>query len=67
MNAKEIRAKAEAARKRMKSKVGRPTVGQAISIKLTVEQRDWLDSQIGPYNSRAAVVRAVIHKAMVGG
>lgn len=47
--------------------IGRPRVGQAISITLTETQLEWIDTQLLPGGSRAAFIRAVIHAAMVRG
>jgi len=50
--------------KSVKPKVGRPRVGQPISITLTDAQREWVDAQIPPGGTRTQVMRAIVHAAM---
>lgn len=48
-----------------KTVMGRPRVGEAISITLTKAQLQWIDTQLLPGASRAAFIRALIHNAMI--
>lgn len=48
-----------------KTVMGRPRVGEAISITLTKDQLAWIDTQLLPGASRAAFIRYLIHVAML--
>jgi hypothetical protein len=50
--------------KKPKPIMGRPRVGQAISITLEPEQLAWIDASRGKDFSRAAFVRKVLREAM---
>ncbi len=45
-------------------KKSRKRIGQPISITLTPEQREWVDSLIPPGGTRTDVVRGIIQTAM---
>lgn len=47
-----------------KKKPGRPRIGQPISLTLTKEQKEWIDSQIEPGGTRTQVIRRIITEAM---
>lgn len=53
-------------KKPSKAVVGRPRIGEAISITLTDEQRAWVDAQIPPGGTRTSVVRRLVDAAMRG-
>lgn len=46
------------------SKRERPKADSSLTVMVTTPQRDWLEAQVPPGGSVAAVVRALIEKAM---
>lgn len=47
-----------------KKKVGRPRIGQPISVTLTDEQKAWVDAQIPPGGARTEVIRDLVEQAI---
>lgn len=45
--------------------MARPPVGQAMSIVVTQEQRDWLDSLARDGETRSSLIRRLIKRAML--
>ncbi len=50
--------------KKKKAKIGRPKIGEPISITLTAEQKAWVDDQIEEGGTRTQVVRGIIDREM---
>jgi hypothetical protein len=48
---------------KLRSRAGRPRIGQPISITVTDEQHAWLISRIPPAGTLTAVVRDLIERA----
>ncbi len=51
-------------KKTKRPKIGRPRIGQPISITLTEAQKEWVDSQIQEGETRTQAVRRIINEAM---